>query len=142
MPRLGISSLVCFMLYPLEFFLQLGFGSKRLWMWPLRLRLRPVVVAAIIQGARDGSTHSQAVASFGAIFALKSLTVHVKFLVFLYIIAVAAAFPCFPCKYVNVACKFCPRLMLQLLPLLPLLLLLLPLQSSPAAVTDCRAFIF
>lgn len=29
MPRLGISSLVCFMLYPLEFFLQLGFGSKR-----------------------------------------------------------------------------------------------------------------
>lgn len=77
-----------------------------LWMWLLRLRLRPVVVAAIIQGARDGSTHSQAVASFGAIFALKSLTVHVKFLVFLYIIAVAAAFPCFPCKYVNVACKF------------------------------------
>lgn len=80
-----------------------------LWMWLLRLRLRPVVVAAIIQGARDGSTHSQAVASFGAIFALKSLTVHVKFLVFLYIIAVAAAFPCFPCKYVNVACKFWPK---------------------------------
>lgn len=96
MPWHGISSLVCFMLYPLEFFLQL-LGSRASsyscccsscpsspplsCLWP-----------PLFKELRETSpTHSQAVASFGAILALKSLTVHVKFLVFLYIIAVAGS---------------------------------------------------